>query len=75
MTPSPDDDFLVNMDLESCWVEPALAEALCEEGLCEYSLTQDVESGAIEDGLALCDGITPEDVWRFIGEEDPDATD
>lgn len=68
MTPSPDDDFLVCMGLESCWVTPPAAEALEDAGLVEYGLFQDAESGVPSDGLVLTDGTSPEDVWAWIGE-------
>lgn len=72
---TPDDDFLVLMGMESAWVTPDTAQALIEEGLAEYGLFQDPETRAIEDGLALCDGVTPDDVWEWIRDNDPEASD
>lgn len=73
---NPDDDFLIAMGLESCWVTPIAAEALIESGMCEYSLFQDEESRVIEDGLVLADGTSADDVWEWLrengsGHEDP----
>lgn len=72
---TPDDDLLVCMGLESCWITQDAALELIEQGLCEYSLFQDEESRAIEDGLVLTDGTNPEDVWRWIADNDLEATD
>ena len=72
---TPDDDLIIAMGLESCWVTEDTAAALIEEGLAERSLFQDPETRAIDDGLTLCDGVTPDMIWEWIRDSDPEASD
>jgi len=65
---TPDDDWLVSMGLESCWVTADAAAALEDAGLCEYGLFQDAEDMSIGDGMVPCAGVSHDEIWEWLRE-------